>query len=116
LEKTLREIVAREMVPGTTAQFSGGIKTPMEKTPQIAHLAELAKQAAHELGFEIQDQATGGGSDGNYTAALGTPTLDGLGPVGGDDHNVLTEWLDYDSILPRTAMVAKLIVAICEGK
>ena len=115
-EKAIREIVAREMVKGTIAEVQGVIRTPMEKTPQIAHLAELAMQAASELGFKTQDQATGGGSDGNYISALGTPTLDGLGPVGGDDHNVLTEWLDYDSILPRTAMVAKLIVAVCEGK
>jgi glutamate carboxypeptidase len=116
LEKAIREIVAREMVKGTTAEVYGVIRATMEKTPHIAHLAELAMQAASELGFKTQDQATGGGSDGNYIAALGTPTLDGLGPVGGDDHNVLTEWLDYDSILPRTAMVAKLIVAVCEGK
>jgi glutamate carboxypeptidase len=117
LEQAMREILAREVVPGTTAELSGGLKNPpMEKTPATAHLVELAKNAARELGFEIEDVATGGGSDGNYTAALGTPTLDGLGPVGGEAHNVHTEWCDSHSIVPRTAMLAKLMVAISEGK
>jgi glutamate carboxypeptidase len=59
---------------------------------------------------------TGGGSDGNYTSALGTPTLDGLGPVGGKAHNAQEEYLMLDSVVPRAVMLAKLIVAIAEGK
>ena len=114
-EQALREIAAREMVPGTSAQVSGGVANPpMEKTPASARLAEYAKQAARELGFEVEDVATGGGSDGNYTAALGTPTLDGLGPVGGQSHNAMEEWLDEKTILPRAGMLAKLIVKIAE--
>jgi glutamate carboxypeptidase len=117
LEQAMREILAREFIPGTTAQLSGGITNPaMEKTPATAHLVELAKSAARELGFEIEDVATGGASDGNYTASLGTPTLDGLGPISGEAHNVVTEWTDANSIAPRTTMLAKLIVAIAEGK
>jgi glutamate carboxypeptidase len=58
--------------------------------------------------------ATGGGSDGNYTASMGVPTLDGLGPVGGNGHNAQEEWTDAESIVPRTAMLAKLIVAIAQ--
>jgi glutamate carboxypeptidase len=76
----------------------------------------LAKNAAHELGFDIEDVATGGGSDGNYTAGLGTPTLDGLGPIGGKAHNAMEEWMNVDSVVPRAAMLAKLIVAIAQTR
>lgn len=113
LVEEMRRTVARQTVPGTVAELAGALKPPMPRTPAGIHLAELAKQAAQELGFAIGDQATGGSSDGNFTAALGTPTLDGLGPVGGDDHNAETEWIDLDSVVPRTAMLASLLVRIC---
>ena len=58
-----------------------------------ARLADLAIAIAAELGFELRDAATGGASDANTTAAAGLPTLDGLGPIGGDDHSA-DEWLD----------------------
>ena len=74
---------------------------PMEKTEASSRLVELAVSVAAELGFELHDAATGGASDANTTAALGLPTLDGLGPVGGDDHSV-DEWLDLESVVPRT--------------
>jgi glutamate carboxypeptidase len=81
---------------------------PMEKTDASARLVALAVAIAGELGFRLRDAATGGASDANTTAALGLPTLDGLGPVGGDDHSV-DEWLDLDSVVPRTALLATLI-------
>jgi glutamate carboxypeptidase len=113
LEQALRDALAREVVPGTVAELKGGIANPpMEKTKASARLVALAQNAARELGFEIKDVGTGGGSDGNYTAALGTPTLDGLGPIGGQSHNAAEEWVDVNSIVPRTAMLAQLIVAI----
>ena len=84
---------------------------PMERTEASARLVALAKTIAGELGFSVNDAATGGASDANTTAALGIPTLDGLGPVGGDDHSA-DEWLDVTSIAPRTAMLAALIARI----
>ena len=81
---------------------------PMEKTDQAARLVALAVGIATELGFELRDAATGGASDANTTSALGIPTIDGLGPVGGDDHSV-DEWLDVGSIAPRTTLLAALI-------
>ena len=84
---------------------------PMEKTDASARLVALAVGIAGELGFELRDAATGGASDANTTAALGVPTLDGLGPVGGDDHSV-DEWLDLDSVVPRTALLAGLMSRI----
>jgi glutamate carboxypeptidase len=81
---------------------------PMEKTDAAAGLVAHAVEIAGELGFELRDAATGGASDANTTAAMGIPTLDGLGPVGGDDHSV-DEWLDVTSIVPRTTLLAALI-------
>jgi len=81
---------------------------PMEKTEASAHLVDRAVAIAAELGFTLRDAATGGASDANTTAALGIPTIDGLGPVGGDDHSV-DEWLDVRSIVPRTTLLAALI-------
>jgi glutamate carboxypeptidase len=80
----------------------------MEKTEASARLVELAVLLAGELGFDLADAATGGASDANTTAAMGLPTLDGLGPVGGDDHSV-DEWLDLTSVVPRTTLLAGLI-------
>jgi glutamate carboxypeptidase len=84
---------------------------PMEKTPAAGRLVELAVGLAAQLGFELRDAATGGASDANTTAALGVPTLDGLGPIGGDDHSV-DEWLDLASVAPRTTLLAGLIARV----
>ena len=81
---------------------------PMEKSVASERLVALATTMAGELGFELTDAATGGASDANTTAALGVPILDGLGPVGGDDHSV-DEWLDLSSVVPRTTLLAGLI-------
>jgi glutamate carboxypeptidase len=80
----------------------------MEKTPAVAAQVERTIGFARALGFELRDAATGGASDANTIAAAGTPVIDGLGPVGGDDHSP-SEWLDVASIVPRTALVAALI-------
>jgi glutamate carboxypeptidase len=87
---------------------------PMEKTDASARLVALAVGIAGELGFALRDAATGGASDANTTAALGIPTIDGLGPVGGDDHSV-DEWLDLSSVVPRTALLAALIARAREA-
>ena len=87
---------------------------PMEKSEASDALVAMAVGIAGELGFELHDAATGGASDANTTAALGLPTIDGLGPVGGDDHSV-DEWLDVSSIAPRTTLLAALIARISES-
>ncbi len=87
---------------------------PMERSDASARLVALAAGIAAELGFELRDAATGGASDANTTSALGVPTLDGLGPIGGDDHSV-DEWLDLTSVVPRTALLAGLIGRIGEA-
>ncbi|MGH9493193.1 MAG: M20 family metallopeptidase [Terriglobales bacterium] len=68
-------------------EVSGGIqRPPMPRTEGIARLYELAKGVARSLGVDLREAAVGGGSDGNFTAALGIPTLDGLGGVGEGAH------------------------------
>jgi glutamate carboxypeptidase len=73
-----------------------------------ARRAARAIAIAGELGFELRDASTGGASDANTTSAAGTPTIDGLGPVGGDDH-APAEWLDLTSVVPRVTLLAGLI-------
>jgi len=87
---------------------------PMERTPAIGRLAELAITIADELGFPLSEAATGGAGDANTTAGLGVPTLDGLGPIGGDDHSA-DEWLDLASVVPRTTLLAALIARVGEA-
>jgi len=111
----LERIVSTPSAEGTRAtlhRVAG--HQPMERSPAIAQLAGLARQIAGELGFTVNDAATGGASDANTCAAAGLPVLDGLGPVGGDDHGP-DEWLDITSIVPRTALLAGLISRIGEA-
>lgn len=89
----------------------GSFSPPMERTPAVAALEGLAQQAARELGFEIKGASTGGASDASFAAAEGTPALDGLGPIGGLDHSP-AEYIELSSIVPRTALLAKLMMAI----
>ncbi len=111
----LERIVSTPTVDGTHATLERVAgHQPMERSPAIAQLVGLAQRIAGELGFTVNDAATGGASDANTCAAAGLPVLDGLGPVGGDDHGP-DEWLDITSIVPRTALLAGLISRIGEA-
>jgi glutamate carboxypeptidase len=91
---------------------SGGLnRPPMERTPAIAALFRLARAKALELGVELEESSTGGSSDGNFTAALGVPTLDGLGGVGEGAHSP-QESILINRIADRTALLAKLVAAL----
>jgi glutamate carboxypeptidase len=111
-EAAVRQIAAESTVPDvTTVVEEHGRHWPMEKLERSARLVDHAKAIARELGFELNDAATGGASDANTTAGLGVPTLDGLGPVGGNDH-APGEYLEVDSIVPRVALLAGLLLEI----
>ena len=84
---------------------------PMERLPRAAALIGHAQAIAADLGFEVRDAATGGAGDANITAGMGVPTLDGLGPIGGNDH-APTEYLEIGSIVPRTTLFAALLLAV----
>jgi glutamate carboxypeptidase len=112
VEAAIRELVVPRLVPDVTIELTeSGRHWPMEKLERSALLVDHAVALAAELGFELHDAATGGASDANTTAGMGVPTLDGLGPVGGLDH-APGEYLEVDSIVPRTALLAGLIAAI----
>lgn len=86
-------------------------RPPMERTPAIADLFRTAKTLAKDLGVNLEESSTGGGSDGNFTAALGIRTLDGLGGVGEGAH-ARHESILVDRIADRTALLAKLVAAL----
>src|SRR5512139_1729423 len=87
---------------------------PLERTSQVARLAGAAIALGESLGHRFGEATTGGVSDGSWTAWAGLPTLDGLGPVGGDDHTPF-EYAELDSFAPRCGVVAGLVAAIDAG-
>jgi glutamate carboxypeptidase len=86
------------------------MRPPWEHNPKTERLAQRAREIAIALGFDMSAAATGGTSDGNFTAARGVPTLDGLGPIGGLDHGP-DEYIEISSIAPRAALLAGLIAS-----
>ncbi len=88
---------------------SGGLgKMPMERTPAVVRLFRLARDISAEMGVTLGEAAVGGGSDGNTTAALGVPTLDGLGAVGEGAH-ATHESILVDRIADRAALIAAMV-------
>jgi glutamate carboxypeptidase len=108
-EAEITRLCGETEVPGVSITLeASGWHRPMEKKAPAQRLVDIARRTAADLGFELQDAATGGASDANTTSAAGTPTIDGLGPVGGDDH-APAEWLDLTSVVPRIALLAGII-------
>jgi glutamate carboxypeptidase len=92
--------------------ITGGInRPPMERKPGTIALFKQAKKLAGQLGFELDEASTGGGSDGNFTAALGVPTLDGMGAIGAGAH-AAHEHIVTEHIVPRTALLAAMLATI----
>jgi glutamate carboxypeptidase len=111
-EAAVRTLLRPQAVTETRFELAeAGRHWPMEKLAPSARLVDHAVSLAARLGFPLRDAATGGASDANTTAGMGVPTIDGLGPVGGLDHSP-GEYLEVDSIAPRTALLAALIVAV----
>jgi glutamate carboxypeptidase len=99
----------RPVDPRTTIGITGGFdRPPMERSPATVRLFELARATAAELGTALGEGGAGGGSDGNFTAALGVPTLDGLGPMG-DGAHALHEHVVISDLTWRAAFVAALL-------
>ncbi|MFL5682803.1 MAG: M20/M25/M40 family metallo-hydrolase, partial [Chloroflexota bacterium] len=111
-EDEIRRIAEATVVPDVTVEFAPMARWwPMEKLERSGRLVEHARSVAAALGFEVADTSTGGASDANTTAGLGIPSLDGLGPIGGNDH-APAEYLDLDSVVPRTTLLAGLLLTI----
>lgn len=98
--------------PEAKVEVTGGMnRPPMERTAAIERLYHHARDLAAGLGFELHEAATGGGSDGCFTAALGVPTLDGLGAVGFGSHGY-DEHVVLSTVAERAALFTKLLVTL----
>jgi glutamate carboxypeptidase len=112
VEAAIRQLTATTEVPDTTIDANVRVSwLPMEKLERSGRLVDHAKAIAERLGFTVHDTATGGASDANSTSGMGVPTLDGLGPIGGNDHSP-AEYIEVESIVPRTTLLAGLLLAI----
>ncbi len=93
---------------------TGGIdRPPLERTAMVVQLYEIAKDVARDLGQTLNEGGTGGGSDGNFTAAIGVPTLDGLGAVG-DGAHATHEHVSIADLSWRTALLAGLVARVSQ--
>lgn len=96
--------------PRVTIEVTGGLnRPPMERNQRNLALFHLARSVGMEMGIQLTESGTGGGSDGNFTSALGIPTLDGLGPVGGGAH-ARDEYLLVSSLPERASVVAGVLL------
>lgn len=108
-----------EVMGGLTAfdercavSVSGAVnRYPLERTPRAVELLEAAREEAEALGFELKEGGSGGASDGNFTSAVGCPTLDGLGPDGGGAHSA-QEHVLLDDLPRRAALMAALMARL----
>jgi glutamate carboxypeptidase len=113
VESRLRAFVAAD--PKARLTVTGGFnRPPMERTAGVGRLYEQARAVAADLGMDLREGAAGGGSDGNFTGALGVPTLDGLG-ADGDGAHALTEYVELDGLPDRAALIAELVARISES-
>jgi glutamate carboxypeptidase len=100
------------VLPGARIEVSGGFtRPPMERTPEVAALYERARLLGQRLGLDLGEGATGGGSDGNFTAALGLPTLDGLGASGAGAH-ADHEHIVIEKLPGHAALLALLLLGL----
>jgi len=107
IERKFRGLEARDR--GCVLEVEGGInRPPMERSRATVALFRRAATLARKMGFELSEAATGGGSDGNFTAALGVPTLDGMGGVGEGAH-ASNESVVVEHLIPRTALLAEMM-------
>ncbi len=105
-EEKLQEIADREYLPGTETVLNGGLnRPPMEEDQEAKKLFEVLAAVAKKLDVQLGTTVTGGASDGNFVSALGVPTLDALGPVGGGNHSE-DEYIELSSLNSRAKILA----------
>lgn len=98
--------------PDITFEIAGKMnRPPFAQSEEGKRLFEAASKIASDLGIALEGMATGGGSDGNFTSALGVPTLDGLGADGAGPHT-FNEHIFLSSVAPRTALLANLMISL----
>lgn len=107
IERRFRRLRVRDRE--CVLDVEGGMnRMPMERSRATVALFRRAQKLAYDFGFRLEEAATGGGSDGNFTAAMGVPTLDGMGAVGEGAH-ASHESVILKELVPRTALLAEMI-------
>jgi glutamate carboxypeptidase len=105
----------RPQTPGARLEVSGGLNRPQLAAESSRDLVELATRLAADAGIDLPPAvAVGGGSDGNFTAGIGVPTLDGLGAVG-DNAHAEGEWVHLPSMAPRARLLRALVEHLLAG-
>jgi glutamate carboxypeptidase len=103
-------------VPGAGVEVTGGLERPPMSESASAKLFEVAQAAAADVGLPaVVGVAVGGGSDGNFTAALGVPTLDGLGAIGGGAH-ADHEFVVVDTMVDRARLLSALVLRLANQR
>lgn len=116
LEKEAAEVITRKLLPESQIKLTiTRGRPPFPKNAATDALIEKAQSVYQEIGKTLTVAGSGGGSDGNYTASVGTPTLDSLGFVGGGGHGV-DEYLEIKSIAPRLYLLSRLLMDLGSGK
>jgi len=112
IEAAMHKVASQHVLQDTQITLSGSMLCmPFERNKRSAKLVQLAKEAGKELGLKIEDVGSGGASDANTTAAMGVPTLDGLGAGGGLAHNP-GEYIELDYLPTRIALLMGLVQRI----
>ena len=109
LERAMKALAPH--IAGTSVSVTGGFRPPLERTADVVRLFAQAQLVAKELGLTLEEGSAGGGSDGNFTAAIGVPTLDGFGAVG-DGAHALHEHVEIDALVPRAAVIAGVLARL----
>ena len=113
IDRTLKSLAP--VLTGTSLEVTGGFdRPPLERSAAVVRLYEMARGIAREMGIDLHEGSAGGGSDGNFTAALGVPTLDGLGAVG-DGAHAIHEHVEIDALASRAALIAGLLTRLCSA-
>ena len=115
IETCFRQVPDNPVIKGVRVEVKGELSrmpmVPSEKTERLwEHVATIGRR----IGLDMKLTTTGGCSDGNFTAALGIPTIDALGPIGGDAHST-DEYVDLSSIVPNTLLICEILKAAAKG-
>ncbi|WP_223635036.1 M20 family metallopeptidase [Planococcus sp. 4-30] len=115
LDRAIKEICSYTETPGTTVELTGHITRPAwVMTEESRRLIDIIAEEGAKLGMSLKHEKSGGGSDANLTAHIGIPSIDGLGPVGGNAHQE-TEYLVVSSLTERTLLLANVIERLSGG-
>lgn len=109
IENKINELKDNPIVPKVKIKINkAGYRPPMNPSKETIRLCGLIEEVGENIGVDIKWAATGGGSDANFTSAVGTPSIDGLGPIGGGSHSE-SEYLEIGSIEPRIHLLKEII-------